>query len=145
MSSAPAISPLRRPRASEAVTNGFRVSVEPTYLPEQSDPDSRKYLFGYRIRIANESNRVARLMSRRWVIIDATGVRREVEGDGVIGQQPLIRPGFGHEYRSQCDLRTQWGTMEGQYTMRGDDGELFQIAIARFYLVAEPDSPAIPG
>lgn len=144
MSAVPAIPSLRpRSRSSEVVTNGFRISVEPSYLPEQSDPDARKFLFAYRIRIGNESARAAQLVARHWLIIDSMGRRREVDGEGIIGKQPLIRPGHSHEYTSHCDLQTPWGTMEGHYVMRAEGGgdERFTIAIARFFLVAEAPAP----
>ena len=141
MSAVPAIPSMQpRSRASEVVTNGFRVSVEPSYLPEQSDPEARKFLFAYRIRIGNESGRAAQLVARHWLIIDSMGRRREVDGEGIIGKQPLIRSGHFHEYTSHCDLQTSWGTMEGHYVMRAEGDEQFTIAIARFFLVAEARS-----
>lgn len=133
---------LRVSRGSEAVTLGFRVTVKAEYLAEQSDPGGRHYLFAYRIRIANEGAGQARLLARHWDIVDANGARRAVDGEGVVGRQPVLAPGGSHEYESGCDLGTPWGTMEGFYRMRGDDGREFNIAVARFYLVAAvgPDS-----
>lgn len=127
-------------RGSEAVTHGFRVVVVPRYVPEQSDPASGKYLFSYHINIANESGVHAQLISRRWVIVDGDGERHEVEGEGVIGEQPDLAPGRGFSYSSFCPLQTHWGTMEGRYTLQVRSGprmgETFDIDVARFFLVA---------
>ena len=118
------------------MTRGIRVTVEPSYFAEQSDPSNRKFQFGYRIRIVNESETTAQLLSRKWIIIDAAGRRQEVEGEGVIGQQPILRPSQSHEYSSFCPLDTRWGTMEGHYVFRGPGDERFEVAIKRFFLVA---------
>jgi ApaG protein len=127
-------------RGSEAVTHGVRVNVSPVFLPEQSDPGRPVYVFGYRIRIRNEGDRAVELVSRRWVIVDAHGRREEVEGPGVVGQQPRIEPGSEFDYASYCPLRTPWGTMEGTYQMRRDDGTPLAVTVARFFLVA-PSEP----
>jgi ApaG protein len=127
-------------RGSDVTTQGFRVQVRPAYLPEQSGEGEawkgRRYVFSYTIRVTNQSNRGAKLLSRQWIIVDADGERHEVRGEGVVGRQPDIAPGQEFEYSSYCPLQTPWGTMEGSYSMRGDGGEEFQIAIGRFYLVA---------
>lgn len=127
-------------RGSEAVTSveggAFRVVVTPTYEPDHSDAAEGRYVFTYRIRITNESEEAAVLLSRRWVIVDADGERHEVEGDGVVGRQPRIEPGSYHEYESFCPLQTPWGTMEGHYRMGLDDGRRFEVEVARFYLAA---------
>lgn len=132
---------MSRPTGSVAITHGFRVSVTPQFLPDHSSVDERRWVFAYRIRIANESERTAQLVSRRWLIINSKGERHEVEGEGVIGQQPTLAPGESFTYSSFCPLDTPWGTMEGRYTME-PTGELadapFEIEIARFYLVSEP-------
>lgn len=119
------------------LTEGVRVAVSPSYLPEQSNPEAGQYTFGYRIRITNESPWRMRLVSRRWLIVDADGERREVEGEGVIGQQPDLPPGESFTYSSFCPLSTPWGTMEGSYTMLREDGEPLEVRIGRFYLAAE--------
>jgi ApaG protein len=121
---------------SECVTHGVRVIVRPSFLPEQSDPDRPVYVFGYRIRIRNEGTSTVRLMSRHWVIVDAHGTREEVEGPGVIGQQPRIDPGTEFDYASYCPLRTRWGTMEGTFHVRDAQGNTLPVRVARFYLVA---------
>lgn len=128
-------------RGSEAVTpvdggGAFRVTVTPSYEPAHSDPAEKRYVFTYRIRIANESGEAAVLLSRKWVIVDADGERHEVKGDGVVGRQPRIEPGGRHEYESFCPLQTPWGTMEGAYEMGRDDGRRLTIEVARFYLAA---------
>ncbi len=122
---------------SEAVTDGIRVSVRPSYDPDRSDPAKPEFVFLYRIRIANEGRDAVQLLSRRWRIVDAQGRANEVEGEGVIGNQPRIEPGQTFQYESWCPLRTVWGTMEGTFTMRRDDGEQFEVQVARFYLAPD--------
>ncbi len=125
-------------KGSEAVTRGVRVRVRPFFVPEQSRAELAEYVFGYRIAISNESDATVRLVSRRWEIVDADGERRVVEGEGVVGQQPVIESGGVHEYSSFCALATAWGTMEGVYRMEcdGDGGGEFEARVERFYFVA---------
>jgi ApaG protein len=131
---------LTRPKAvckgSVAVTNGFQVDVAPMYLPDHSNPEARRWVFGYRIRVSNRSDRAATLISRRWWIVNADGEAEEVRGEGVVGEQPRMGPGESFTYSSFCPLDTPWGTMEGEYTMRGEDGEPFKVAVGRFIFVA---------
>lgn len=130
----------RRPacKGSEVETNGFRVAIFPSYLPDHSDPQGRQYVFGYRVRINNESSITAQLLSRRWAIVDAHGRCNEVTGEGVVGQQPILRPGQSFEYSSFCPLTTSWGTMEGSYAFqREGDESVFEVEIGRFYLVSD--------
>lgn len=94
-------------------------------------------MFGYRIVISNDSGRGVRLVSRRWEIVDADGREEVVEGEGVVGQQPMIAPGASFEYASFCPLSTRWGTMEGTYRMERADGEALDVRIGRFYLACE--------
>jgi ApaG protein len=122
------------PEMSDAVTQGIRVGAAAFYLPDESEPDDRKYLFGYTIVIANVGEAPAQLISRHWVIIDAQGRREEVRGPGVVGETPRLEPGQAFKYQSHCPLKTPWGTMEGTYQMRRDDGEMFDARIERFYL-----------
>ncbi|MBY0311191.1 MAG: Co2+/Mg2+ efflux protein ApaG [Phycisphaerales bacterium] len=125
-----------KPHGSVALSAGVRVAVQPKYLPEQSDPGARQWLFTYRIRISNESAQRVQLMTRHWVIVDSSGQREEVRGPGVVGQQPMLAPGQVFEYSSFVPLRTSWGTMEGAYQFVGEDGSNFEAQIARFYLVS---------
>lgn len=133
-------SPRTQPElGSVAVTDGIRIAVDPKYLPDYSEPGSGRFIYGYRVRIFNEGDAAARLLRRHWIIVDGDGERHDVEGDGVIGQQPLIEPGHMYEYSSFCPLTTRWGTMEGAYTFALSDGSEFEARIARFYLVAEEE------
>lgn len=119
---------------SEAVTQGVRVTVRGDFRPERSAPAQGRYLFAYTVRIANEGQAPAKLLSRHWIITDAAGEREEVVGDGVVGQQPHLVPGAAFEYTSFCVLRTPLGQMRGTYTMMRDDGTSFQAEIAPFAL-----------
>lgn len=120
---------------SNNTTQGIRVTVTPHYLEGQSSPDARRFFFAYRIRIANEGDHPARLRARHWIIIDGHGNRRDVQGEGVVGETPRLEPGQFHEYSSHCPLETEWGTMEGTYLMERDNGETFEANVARFYLI----------
>ncbi len=121
----------------ECVTNGIRVSVKPYYLHDQSDPDEPRYVWAYTVRIDNESGHVVQLRTRYWRITDAKGLTDEVSGDGVVGEQPVIRPGEGFEYTSGAPLTTPSGLMVGRYGMETNDGEAFDVNIPAFSL----DSP----
>lgn len=125
---------MEKSNVREMVTEGIRVTTRAFFLPEESDVDADQYVFGYRITIRNEGDRWAKLLSRHWVIIDANGSRDDVEGEGVVGEQPELAPGESFTYTSYCPLGTPWGTMEGTYHMRREDGERFEVRIARFYL-----------
>src|SRR5262245_55884606 len=109
-------------RVSTAVTEGIRVTVESTYVPEQSSPRGHRYVFAYTVRIVNEGQDEAQLKSRHWVITDAKGKVEEVRGAGVVGQQPRLRPGEKFEYTSGCVLETPRGQMKGSYQMDRPDG-----------------------
>jgi ApaG protein len=122
------------PEMSDTTTEGIRVGATAYYLPEESEPDQRRWVFGYTIVIVNGGDEPAQLMTRHWVIIDAHGRREEVEGPGVVGETPRLAPGQAFKYQSFCPLRTEWGTMEGTYHFRRDDGSEFDAAIGRFYL-----------
>ena len=133
---------MNRCKGSHASSNGFRVQVEPAFLPEHSHSDLNQFVFGYRITLTNESERTAQLVSRAWKIVDARGREHRVEGDGVVGKQPLLEPGQTFSYSSFCPLPTEWGTMEGQFLMRTAEGEEFWVDVGRFYLVAAQPEPA---
>ena len=121
---------------SERVTAGFRVRATPAFEPEHSDPEKPLFVFSYTIRVDNESRAPARLLWRRWTITNAQGIAREVQGSGVIGEQPRLEPQQAFEYRSYCPLDTDTGRMEGSFTMERDDGSMFEIAVAPFSLAA---------
>jgi ApaG protein len=119
---------------SEAITRGVEVRVESRYVPEQSNPDRGGWLFAYTVRIANKGGQTVQLISRHWIITDANGETEEVRGPGVIGAQPVLRPGESFEYTSACPLGTAFGTMHGTYQMVTDSGEQFDAEIAAFSL-----------
>ena len=130
------------PDMSDTVTEGVRVGATAFYLPDQSEPENRKYLFGYTIVVSNEGDAPAQLVSRHWIIIDADGRREEVQGPGVVGQTPRLEPGQAFKYQSFCPIGTPWGTMEGSYTMQRDDGRAFEAKVGRFYLRLPSREPA---
>jgi ApaG protein len=121
----------------EATTENITITVRPLYLDGQSDAIARKFVFAYFIRIENNSSEPVQLLRRHWFIRNASDELREVEGEGVVGQQPLIHPNKGHEYNSYCVLDTFEGTMEGTYLMRRPNGELFYVVVPRFTLRAQ--------
>jgi ApaG protein len=122
------------PEMSEQLTEGIRVGAAAFYLPQESDPDEDRYAFGYTIVISNEGDTPAQLLRRHWLIIDANGHREEVRGPGVVGETPRLEPGQAFKYQSFCPIGTEWGTMEGSYTMQRDDGSTFEAKVGRFYL-----------
>lgn len=121
-------------RPYEAETRGIIVRVRPQYLPEQSEPAARRWVWAYAIEIVNASAETVQLISRHWTITDALGHVEEVRGPGVVGEQPTLRPGEAFSYASGCPLPTPSGSMVGTYRMVGDDGERFDIAIPAFSL-----------
>jgi ApaG protein len=118
-------------------TMGIRITVRPQYLPDQSHPLQRKFVFAYRVRIENVGQQACQLVSRHWHIHDSVGRDSEVEGDGVVGEQPVIAPGKVHEYESFCVLQSGSGHMEGSYRFVRADGTSFDALIPRFILDAE--------
>lgn len=139
-----------RQLGSVAVTDGVRVEVAPTFLPEQSDTQGSNiktplFVFGYQVRIANTGIESVKLLSRHWEIVDADGERKIVEGEGVIGMQPDIPVGGSHQYQSFCQLHTDWGTMEGYYVMQSASGRRFHAQIGRFYLVGQAANEQLMG
>ena len=128
------------PQMSDSITHGVRVGATANYLPDQSEPDQRRHVFGYTIVITNDGDRPVTLVNRHWVIIDAYGRREDVKGPGVVGQTPRLEPGQAFKYQSFCPLRTVWGTMEGAYQMRHDDGATFDVPISRFFLTIPKDA-----
>lgn len=121
----------------DAVTRSIRVRVEPEFLEDQSSPEEGHYVWAYRIQIENTGSETVQLRDRRWTITDSLGRTQEVEGAGVVGEQPVLRPGETFEYTSGCPLTTASGVMMGEYTMTTQAGESFQVEIPAFSL----DSP----
>ena len=119
---------------SNALTDGIRVTVRSFYVPEQSAPRAKRYVFAYTVRITNEGEVTAQLRTRHWIITDAEGKVDEVRGEGVVGAQPTLKPGQHFEYTSGCVLRTPRGTMRGTYRMHREDGRVFDAEIATFQL-----------
>jgi ApaG protein len=122
----------------ESLSHKIRVDVETSYLDQQSDPGEKRYVFSYTITIRNEGSAPARLVTRHWLITDANGKVQEVRGDGVVGEQPYLKPGQGFRYSSGAVLETPVGVMQGSYQMVADDGHRFDAPISPFRL-------AIPG
>jgi ApaG protein len=118
---------------SEA-THAIDVSVQSRFLPEQSLPEDGRWVFAYTIRISNSGTVPARLISRHWLITDDNGKVVEVRGEGVVGEQPWLRPGEEFEYTSGAVLETSGGSMRGSYQMLADDGTRFEADIAPFAL-----------
>ncbi|MBF5002664.1 Co2+/Mg2+ efflux protein ApaG [Diaphorobacter caeni] len=114
----------------------FAVEVFPEYLPDQSDPEREVFGFAYTITVTNTGDVPAQLISRHWIISDSRGHTEEVKGLGVVGQQPLLRPGESFQYTSGCRLRTASGTMHGSYFCVAEDGEQFTSPISLFALEA---------
>jgi ApaG protein len=121
----------------EAVTHRVKVTVEPTFDPERSDPDQPRYFWLYSIEIANLGDKPVTLMERHWRITDADGRQQEVRGPGVVGEQPTIEPGKSFRYTSGCPLTTPSGMMVGEYMMVDPEGRSFKVSIPAFSL----DSP----
>ncbi|MGZ8379311.1 MAG: Co2+/Mg2+ efflux protein ApaG [Gemmatirosa sp.] len=121
-------------------TEGIRVTVRPSYLRDQSRPSAAQYVFAYHVRIENVGDQSAQLLTRRWQIHDEGGEDTEVEGEGVVGEQPAIAPGRVHEYRSFCVLKSPRGWMEGRYRFVRADGSRFEALIPRFQLAADDDA-----
>ena len=112
----------------------FAVEVQPQFLPDQSDPAQGVYAFAYTVTVTNRGEIPAQLISRHWVITDATGLVEEVKGLGVVGHQPLLQPGQAFQYTSGCRLRTPSGSMHGSYFCVSEDGERFEVPIPAFLL-----------
>lgn len=122
----------------ETSSHKIRVDVETNYVEEQSDPKERRFVFAYTITLRNEGPLPAKLLTRHWIITDANGKVQEVRGDGVVGEQPRLKPGQGFRYSSGTMLETPVGAMQGSYQMVADDGERFDAPILPFRL-------AMPG
>ena len=121
-------------------TRGIKVTVEPVYLDDQSSPVDNQFVWAYHVRIENGGTATVQLRARHWRITDATGKRQEVNGTGVVGEQPILKPGESFEYSSGTPLSSPSGFMVGSYRMETTDGESFYIAIPAFSL-DRPDRP----
>jgi len=124
------------------ISHGMRVTVRPIYAEDRSSPETNEFVFAYFVRIENVGEGEARLVRRRWLIHVSIGEDLEVEGEGVVGEQPLLAPGGVYEYSSFCVLKSPQGHMEGQYLFLRADGSAFAADIPRFILdAAEPAGP----
>ena len=119
---------------SEAVTRDIRVQVETELDPTRSNPAVGQWFYLYTVTIANEGDETVQLLNRHWIITDGAGHIEEVQGRGVVGEQPVLEPGEAFTYTSGCPLRTPFGTMRGSYEMITSTGEIFQAEIAMFEL-----------
>jgi len=129
---------MAKERVETTVTDGIRISVRCEYQETHSNPQKGEYIFAYWVTIANESSFTVQLLRRHWIIFDSVGAIREVEGEGVIGEQPILKPGDLHKYSSWCPLSTAVGRMKGSYEMMKSHSEqLFSVAIPEFNLVAD--------
>ena len=122
-----------------SVTRNIEVAVEPFYLEAKSDPEESRYVWGYRVTIANHSDDPIQVLARHWRITDGLGRTEEVRGPAVVGEQPELDPGDSFQYTSGCPLRTPSGFMAGSYTVRNGAGDFFEIEIPAFSLDL-PDS-----
>jgi ApaG protein len=120
--------------AYEAETDGVLVRVRPSYLAGQSDPAGGRWVWAYQVEIVNLSAATVQLMARCWVITDGLGRVEEVRGPGVVGEQPVLKPGESYSYASGCPLGTPTGSMVGHYRMTASDGRSFDVAIPAFSL-----------
>ena len=119
---------------SESGLNDIQVNVETRYIEEQSNPEQNYYVFAYTITIRNKGSQTAQLLTRHWVITDSNQKVQEVRGDGVVGEQPVLKPGEEFVYTSGTMLETSVGTMKGSYQMLADDGSHFDAPIDEFVL-----------
>lgn len=118
----------------EAETRGVKVKVAPSFLPEHSDPEEDRWVWAYTVQIENGGPETIQLVDRRWIITDAQGRVEQVEGPGVVGEQPVLEPGDSYQYTSGCPLTTDSGAMVGAYGMVTETGERFEAAIPAFSL-----------
>lgn len=123
-----------------AATDDIIVRVSVSFLPEQSEPERGRWFWAYHVRIENEGDAPVQLLTRRWLITDGRGAVHHVEGEGVVGEQPVIHPGGSYDYVSGCPLSTSTGVMEGHYNMVDAQGGMLRVAIPRFALVAPAEA-----
>lgn len=121
-----------------AITEGIKVTVETTYQAEFSSPHQHHYVFTYKVKIENNGPHTIQLLRRKWEIHDAGDATKTVEGDGVVGQQPILEPGGRHEYVSGCNLKSGLGKMRGSYKMEKlFDGKVIEVQIPEFQMIAD--------
>ncbi len=121
-------------RMEKTAPHGIIIQTQVNYLPEQSDESGNRFVFSYTINITNLGKTSSKLISRHWIITDAYNQVQEVRGQGVVGEQPLLKPSQSFEYTSGTVLTTQVGTMRGSYQMQADDGSTFEVEIPQFVL-----------
>jgi len=120
----------------DETTRDVTVRVAVSYLPEQSEPARGRWFWAYHIRIENAGEQTVQLLTRHWIITDARGAQHSVEGEGVVGEKPVIAPGGSYDYVSGCPLATSSGSMQGSYRMVGEGGAMFEVTIPKFALLA---------
>ena len=118
--------------------NNIKINIESKFVPELSNNEDSLFYFSYKVQICNKGENKVQLLSRHWDIQDGLGRKKIVDGEGVIGKKPIIQPGEAYEYKSFCPLKTEFGSMNGFYTMQDDEGNLFKTLIPDFGLIA-PD------
>ena len=123
-------------KIAEAITSGIKVQVVSKYIPEHSNPDIPRYFFAYWVTITNDSESNIKLLDRHWEITDAPGKSNVVDGEGVIGKQPIINAGTSFSYNSFCPLETEFGMMTGHYQVKREDGHFIKIEIPKFQLIS---------
>src|SRR5262249_32305482 len=121
----------------------IHISVQPFYLEDQSAPDEDRFVWAYKVSIANKGEETVQLLNRHWRITDKLGRVQDVKGPGVVGEQPVLKPGESFEYTSGCPLHTPSGIMVGSYEMKTDGGERFNVDIPAFSLDSPYDTPAL--
>lgn len=120
-----------------SVTEGIKVSVEVTYQAEFSSPHQHHFVFTYKVLIENNSQHTYQLLKRKWEVFDAAETSKVVEGNGVVGQQPILEPGESHSYVSGCNLKSGLGKMKGSYTMEKlFDGKMIEVEVPEFQMIA---------
>lgn len=123
-------------KIAEAITSGVKVQVVSKFIPEHTNPDIPRYFFAYWVTITNDSETAIKLLDRHWEITDAIGKLEVVTGEGVIGKQPIIKPGESFSYNSFCPIETEFGMMSGHYKVKREDGHFMKIEIPKFQLIS---------
>lgn len=118
-------------------TKGIKISIQPKYQPAYSRPEEAKYVFSYKVTIENLNDFTVKLLRRHWIIVDSNNLKKEVEGEGVIGKQPILHSGETHHYSSWCPITTPVGKMYGSFLMiKTTNGESFKAEVPEFQLIA---------